>query len=105
MHRPLQTMFGFQLCLEIFSLIVGTDIINSHTLSPLYTMYSSTTLGDEVKIAAQEGYNPEFDELNLQEDQEDCKLDFSIVTNEVKEASQEAISKQTIQAYKKYFLL
>ena len=97
-------MFGFQLCLEIFSFIVGTDI-NSHTLSPLYTMYLSTTLRNEVEITAQEGYNPEFDELNLQEDQEDCKLDFSIVTNEVKEASQEAISKQTIQAYKKYFLL
>ena len=66
---------------------------------------TSSIEDDEVKIAAQEGYNPEFDELNLQEDQEDCKLDFSIVTNKVKEASQEGISNQMIQAYKKYFLL
>jgi hypothetical protein len=56
---------------------------------------------NEVEFAAQDGYNPAFDDLQVQEDQEDCKLDFSIVTNEVNEASQEAISKQTIQTYKK----
>ena len=64
-------------------------------------MHSSRTIIDEVELAAQDGYNAAFDDLQVQEDQEDCKLDFSIVTNEVNEASQEAISKQTIQTYRK----
>jgi hypothetical protein len=57
----------------------------------------------EVQLASQEEYNPLFDsdEQQLDEDQEDDKLEFSIVTSEMKQASQEAISKQTIQAYSK----
>jgi hypothetical protein len=57
----------------------------------------------EVELASQEEYNPLFDsdEQQLDEDQEDDKLEFSIVTSEMKQASQEAISKQTIQAYNK----
>ena len=57
----------------------------------------------EVELASQEEYNPLFDsdEEQLDEDQEDAKLEFSIVTSEMKQASQEAISKQTIVAYSK----
>ena len=65
-------------------------------------MDPSIDIMKEVVTAADEGYNPGLDDLQVQEDQEDCKLDFSIVTNEVREAAQEAISKQTIQAYKGY---
>jgi hypothetical protein len=57
---------------------------------------------NEVVVASEEGYNPELDDIQLQEDQDDCKLDFNLVTNEMKEAAQEAISKQTITAYKGY---
>jgi hypothetical protein len=64
-------------------------------------MHSSMEIISEVELATQDEYNPAFDDLQIQEDQEDCKLDFSVVTNEVNEASQEAISKQTIQTYKK----
>jgi hypothetical protein len=57
----------------------------------------------EVQRASREEYHPLFDseEQQLDEDQEDDKLEFSIVTSEMKQASQEAISKQTIQAYSK----
>jgi hypothetical protein len=47
----------------------------------------------EVVAASTDGYNPEMDDMQLQEDQDDCKLDFNLVTNEMKEAAQEAISK------------
>ena len=63
-------------------------------------MNTSAQLIHEVESAAKEGYNPELDDLQIQEDKEECKVDFELVTNEVKEAAQEAISKQTIQAYK-----
>jgi len=56
----------------------------------------------EVVAASKDGYNPEMDDMQLQEDQDDCKLDFNLVMNEMKEAAQEAISKQTITAYKGY---
>jgi hypothetical protein len=56
----------------------------------------------EVVVASEDGYNPEMDDVQLQEDQDDCKLDFNLVTNEMKEAAQEAIYKQTITAYKGY---
>ena len=65
-------------------------------------MSLSLSVIKEVVVASEDGYNPEMDDVQLQEDQEDCKLDFSLVTNEMKEAAQEAISKQTITAYKGY---
>jgi len=55
---------------------------------------------NEVTAASQEDYDPDLEETQLKEDQDDCKLDFDLVTNEMREAAQEAISKQTITAYK-----
>jgi len=63
------------------------------------TMTRNQNIAQEVQNASQEGYEPEFEEEQLREDQENDKLLFSLVTNEMKQASQEAISKQTIQAY------
>lgn len=66
-------------------------------------MLQTNDIIGEVQRASQEGYHPllDTDEQQLEEDQEDDKLEFSIVTSEMKQASQEAISKQTIQAYSK----
>jgi len=90
-------------------MIVPTDI-NTFDLVKLHQspiMLQTNEIIYEVEYAAQEGYNPllDSDEQQLEEDQEDDKLQFSLVTNEMKHASQEAISKQTIQAYSKYCAL
>jgi hypothetical protein len=67
-------------------------------------MKSSLHAIKEVIVAAEDQYNPGLDDMQIQEDQEDCKLDFNIIANEMKEAAQEAISKQTIHVYKGYSL-
>ena len=67
-------------------------------------MKSSLHAIEEVIVAAEDEYNPGLDDMQIQEDQEDCKLDFNIIANEMKEAAQEAISKQTIYVYKGYSL-
>jgi hypothetical protein len=56
----------------------------------------------EVDEASREGYDPVFDAEELEEEIQDLKVDFDLVRTEVKEATQEAISKRTIQAYQKY---
>ena len=65
-------------------------------------MSPSLNVIKEVVAASKDGYDPEMDDVQLKEDQDDCKLDFNLVTNEMKEAAQEAISRQTITAYKGY---
>jgi len=42
--------------------------------------------------------------MQLQEEVEDSKLDFLLVSNEVKQATQEAISIRTINQYQRYQL-
>jgi hypothetical protein len=61
------------------------------------------SISQELAAAAEEGFNPVLDdtEEQLQEEIEDFKVEFDLVRTEVKEAAQEAISKRTIQAYKK----
>jgi len=56
----------------------------------------------EVNEASKDGYDPLFEAEDLEEEIQDCKVDFDLVRTEVKEATQEAISKRTIQAYRKY---
>jgi hypothetical protein len=59
----------------------------------------------EVNEASKDGYNPLFEAEDLEEEIQDLKVDFDLVRTEVKEATQEAISKRTIQAYQKYMPL
>ena len=44
----------------------------------------------------------QLEEPDLEEEIEDSKLDFQLVANEVKVATQEAISSKTISAYRGY---
>jgi len=57
----------------------------------------------DTSAAIAEDPGEEFTEsLEVEEDMEDSKMNFTAVANAVKEATQEAISRQTIQAYKRY---
>src|SRR5271169_6854978 len=61
----------------------------------------SSILLDVVSAANEE----QLEEHDLEEEIEDSKLNFQVVTNEVKAATQEAISSKTISAYRGYSLL
>ena len=65
-------------------------------------MTSIKDLANELDRAVDEEDDGALDDGQVQEDEDDCKLDLKIVINEMKEAAQEAISKSTIQAYKRY---
>ena len=68
-------------------------------------MTPSNIIIKEAMNAAKEGIqNPKFEEMQLQEEIEDSKLDFLLVSNEVKQATQEAISIRTINQYQRYQL-
>jgi hypothetical protein len=62
-------------------------------------------LTNELARAVDEEDEGALDDGQVQEDQDDAILDLKIVINEMKEAAQEAISKSTIQAYKRYIYL
>jgi hypothetical protein len=59
-------------------------------------------LTKELEQAVDEEDEGALDDGQVQEDEDDAMLDLKIVINEMKEAAQEAISKSTIQAYKRY---
>lgn len=74
------------------------------TFSP--TFYHIMTLikdlTNELERAVDEEDEGPLDDGQVQEDEDDAMLDLKIIINEMKEAAQEAISKSTIQAYKRY---
>ena len=79
--------------------------VTSSVQHSLEDMVLSNTVIEEAIDAAKEGIqNSEFEEMQLQEEVEDSKLDFLLVSNEVKQATQEAISIRTINQYQRYQL-
>lgn len=68
-------------------------------------MSLSNTVIEEAIDAAKEGAQyPEFEQMQLKEEMDDSKLDFLLLSNEVKQATQEAISIRTINQYQRYQL-
>jgi len=62
-----------------------------------------TNIFADTSAAIAEDPGEEFTEsLEVEEDMEDSKMNFTAVVNAVKMATQEAISRQTIQAYTRY---
>jgi len=57
---------------------------------------------DELIKVISHHQDPAFDDEDLDEEIEDSKLEFQHVANAVKIATQEAISKKTIQDYQRY---
>jgi len=90
----------------IFILITASQFslhstVTSSVQHSLEDMVLSNTVIEEAIDAAKEGIqNSEFEEMQLQEEVEDSKLDFLLVSNEVKQATQEAISIRTINQYR-----
>jgi hypothetical protein len=57
---------------------------------------------DELIKGFSRHHDPAFGDEDLDEEIEDSKLEFQYVANTVKIATQEAISKKTIQDYQRY---
>jgi len=61
-----------------------------------------TGLFKQIDKASKEEEDPVFDELEVQEELEDLKLQFKAVTNEVSEATKESLSSKTLKQYERY---
>ena len=68
------------------------------------TTTSTLTIEQQVIQAIKEDDHSPFDPQDLDEDVEDSK-NFNVIMNEVKQASQEAIAKNTIAQYKRSITL